>query len=92
MCTVEEELKVCRSNAAFWRKHQDNPRLERKLFEAFIEMECEKGCEGVVKYRNGKNLKDGVEIVNPEKMKRLDAAEVHRYMLNKSIALRKKQS
>lgn len=44
----------------FWMEHQDDPHLHMQLHQAYIEQECQKGN---MRYKNGHNLKDGVEII-----------------------------
>jgi hypothetical protein len=72
---IEDEF-IAKCNM-FWEEHQYDVRLQQKLFNFYIEKQCR---EGNMRYKNGKNLKDGLEVVN--EICRYDPVETYREMMN----------
>jgi len=72
MSQLEEE-ELSENIKSFWEQKGYDERLERKLFLAHIERECQKG---VMKYKNGRNLKDGLEILDHENVSVFNPAEI----------------
>jgi hypothetical protein len=58
----------------FFEEHQFDSTIFRNLHRAYIHQECQKGS---MKYKNGRNLKDGVEIVNKDKLRLFNPMELY---------------
>jgi hypothetical protein len=70
----------------FWLDHQDDPHLQNSLYQAHIEQQCQKGN---LRYKNGRNLKDGLEVVEGKNLCIFNPIEVHHQLLTQKVSLLK---
>jgi hypothetical protein len=73
----------------FWQTHPCDLKHCQELYSAYIDDQCQKGH---LRYKNGRNLKDGLEIVNSEKVERFDPVEAHDRIINQRVAVLKSGS
>jgi hypothetical protein len=76
-----EEEELSEIIRIFWEQKGYDERLERKLFLAHIERECERG---IMKYKNGRNLKDGLDIIDQDNVSVFNPAEMYEYLSTKN--------
>lgn len=67
----------------FWEEHNYDERLQHALHMAHIENECQRG---VMRYKNGRNLKDGLEIIDHANRAAFNPREVHAQLLSRPLA------